>query len=177
MPKDNPMTDVQTLRARARRDVESGAVTQGYKADRAKVVDLLNAALATELVCALRYRFHYFAASGIHSESVKQEFLQHATQELEHADMLAKRIIELGGSPNFSPVGMMDRSHSEYVEGKTITDMLRADLVAERVAIESYTEMIAYVGGDDPTTRRVLEAILAVEEEHAEDLKSLMENG
>src|SRR5262249_5690378 len=139
------------------------------------VLRLLHEALATELVCVLRYKRHYFAATGIHAEAAKAEFLEHAAQELAHADKIAKRIVELGALPNFSPEGMLARSHAEYVEGVTLFDMVREDLIAERVAIESYTEMIAFIGDGDPTTRRLLEDILAQEEEHAEDLKSLIE--
>ncbi|APR85463.1 Bacterioferritin [Minicystis rosea] len=150
-------------------------MTTAYQGDRESVLRLLNEALATEIVCVLRYKRHYFAASGIHSQAVKEEFLEHAKQEERHADRLAQRIVELGGLPNFSPEGMLERSHAEYVEGESLAEMLRENLVAERVAIESYSEMIAYVGADDPTTRRVLEDILAEEEEHADDLKSLLD--
>ena len=169
------LTDVKELRRRARRHIEQGAVTEGYKADRETVIRLLNEALATEIVCVLRYKRHYFMASGINSQAVKQEFLEHANEEQGHADQLAERITQLGGAPNLSPDGMLSRSHSEYVEGDTLVGMLREDLVAERVAIDSYAEMIRYVGESDPTTRRMLEAILAVEEEHAEDLKTLLD--
>ena len=168
------LSDVQTLRKRARQHIESGAVTTGYAADRAAVLDLLNDALATELVCVLRYRRHYFMAKGIHSEAVKTEFLAHAGEELAHADLLAKRICELGGEPNFSPDGLSERSHAEYVEGTNIESMIAENLVAERIAIDSYREMIAYLGAHDPTTRRLLEEILASEEEHADDLVSLL---
>jgi bacterioferritin len=130
--------------------------------------------LATEIVCVLRYKRHHFMAQGLSSEPIAQEFLQHANEEQGHADQIADRIIQLGGSPNFSPEGLLSRSHSEYVEGETLIDMIKEDLVAERVAIDSYTEMIRYVGDDDITTRRVLESILAVEEEHAEDLVSFL---
>jgi bacterioferritin len=168
------VTDIQTLRARARRHIEQGAVTEGYRADRETVIRLLNEALATELVCVLRYKRHHCMASGIHAQSVGQEFLQHATEEQLHADQLAQRIVQLGGAPNFSPEGLLTRSHSEYVEGESLLDMIQEDLVAERIAIESYREMIQYFGNDDPTTRRLMETILAVEEEHAEDLVSLL---
>ena len=172
---DKPfLTDVQELRRRARQHIEEGAVTDGYRGDRSKVVELLNEALATEIVCVLRYKRHYFMAQGIHADPIAQEFLQHANEEQGHADEIAGRIVQLGGSPNFSPDGLLMRSHSEYVEGQTLLDMIKEDLVAERVAIDSYTEMIRYVGDDDITTRRMLEGILAVEEEHADDLLNLM---
>jgi bacterioferritin len=170
------LTNIQTLRKQARKHVEEGAVTQGYSADRVAVIKLLNGALATELVCVLRYKRHYFMAKGIHSESVKAEFLQHANEEMSHADSLAKRIIELGGEPNFSPVGLSDRSHSEYVAVDTLNEMIKEDLIAERIAIESYREMIAYLAENDPTTQRLLKEILAMEEEHAEDLVSILAN-
>jgi bacterioferritin len=173
---DQPfMTDIQTLRARARQHIEQGAVTQGYSADRDTVIRLLQEALATEIICVLRYKRHYFMASGINAQSVAQEFLQHATEEQIHADQIAQRIVQLGGAPNFSPEGLSTRSHSEYIEGESLLDMIKEDLVAERVAIDSYREMIRYFGNDDPTTRRMMESILAVEEEHAEDLVTLLE--
>jgi bacterioferritin len=173
---DKPfLTDVMTLRKRAREHIEMGAVTEGYRADRETVLRLLNEALATEIVCVLRYKRHYFTASGIHAEGVAAEFLAHAGEEQAHADEIAQRIVQLNGDPNFSPEGLLSRSHSEYVEGENLLDMIREDLVAERVAIESYNEMIRYIGEDDPTTRRMLEGILAVEEEHADDLQSLLE--
>jgi bacterioferritin len=169
------LTDIQTLRRRAREHIERGAVTEGYKADRDTVIRILNEALATEIVCVLRYKRHFFMASGLAADSVAQEFLQHANEEQQHADQIAARIVQLGGEPNFSPEGLLTRSHSEYVEGESLIEMIREDLVAERVAIDSYREMIAYLGNDDPTTRRMLEGILAVEEEHADDLVSLLE--
>ena len=173
---DKPfLTDIKTLRERARQHIENGAITEGYSADRDTVVKLLNEALATEIVCVLRYKRHYFMASGIHAEGVAAEFLQHANEEQGHADLIAQRIVQLGGAPNFSPEGLLTRSHAEYVEGDTLTDMIREDLVAERIAIDSYREMINYVGNDDSTTRRMLEGILAMEEEHADDLVSLLE--
>lgn len=172
---DKPfLTDVTELRRRARQHIEEGAVTEGYRGDRETVIKLLNEALATELVCVLRYKRHYFMAQGIHADPIAQEFLQHANDEQGHADQLASRIVQLGGSPNFSPDGLLMRSHSEYVEGSTLIDMIKEDLIAERVAIDSYTEMIRYVGDNDITTRRMLEAILAVEEEHADDLASFL---
>ena len=169
------VTDIQTLRARARQHIEQGAVTPGYRANRETVIRLLNEALATEIVCVLRYKRHYFMASGINAQSVAQEFLQHANDEQTHADQLAQRIVQLGGAPNFSPDGLITRSHSEYIEGVTLLDMIKEDLVAERIAIDSYRDMINYFGNDDPTTRRLMEGILAMEEEHADDLVSLLE--
>lgn len=174
---DQPfLTDIKTLRERARQHIENGAVTEGYKADRETVVKLLNEALATEIVCVLRYKRHYFMATGIHAEGVAAEFLEHANDEQGHADQLAQRIVQLQGEPNFNPEGLLMRSHAEYVEGTTLTDMIKEDLVAERIAIDSYREMIQYFGNEDPTSRRMLEGILAVEEEHADDLVSLLEN-
>jgi bacterioferritin len=168
------LTDVKTLRARARRHIEAGAVTEGYQADRETVVRLLNEALATEIVCVLRYKRHFYMATGIHAQAVAAEFLQHAGEEQQHADQIAARITQLGGAPNFSPDGLATRSHSEYVEGDTLVDMIKEDLVAERVAIDSYGDMIRYLGAKDPTTRRMLEGILAMEEEHADDLANLL---
>ncbi|NOU25113.1 MAG: bacterioferritin [Methylotenera sp.] len=170
------LSDIQSLRARARKDIEAGAVTSGYAANREVVVKLLNEALATELVCVLRYKRHYFMAKGIHSESVKAEFLQHANEEMAHADRLAKRITELGGEPDFSPNGLSERSHAEYITGNSLNAMIKEDLIAERIAIESYREMIAYLADADPTTQQLLKEILAMEEEHADDLASLLDN-
>lgn len=175
MDKKPFLTDVKTLRERARQHIEQGAVTQGYKADRETVINLLNDALATEIICVLRYKRHYFMASGIHSQAAAPEFLEHANEEQQHADMIAHRIVQLGGEPNLNPEGMLSRSHSEYVEGETLMDMIKEDLVAERIAIDSYREMIEYLGTNDSTTRRMLEEILAVEEEHADDLVNLIE--
>ncbi len=174
MKKQPFVTDVKEIRRRARKHIEEGAVTDSYQADRVTVIKLLNEALATEIVCVLRYRRHYFMAQGIHSDPIAQEFLQHANDEQGHADQIAARIIQLGGAPNFNPEGLLTRSHSEYVEGVTLVDMIKEDLVAERVAIDSYTEMIKYVDGKDITTRRMLESILAVEEEHADDMASFL---
>jgi bacterioferritin len=168
------LTDIKTLRARARKHIENGAVTEGYRADRKTVVKLLNEALATEIVCVLRYKRHYFMATGIDAESVAAEFLEHANDEQGHADQIAARIVQLGGEPNFSPEGLLTRSHAEYVEGDTLQDMIKEDLVAERIAIDSYRDMINYFGNDDPTSRRLMEGILAVEEEHADDLVNLL---
>ena len=175
MAKKPFLTDIKTIRKRAREHIEQGAITKGYKADRTTVVKILNEALATEIVCVLRYRRHHYMASGINADSVAQEFLQHANEEQQHADQLAARIVQLGGEPNFSPQGMLTRSHSEYVEGSGLIDMIKEDLVAERIAIDSYREMINYLAKDDPTTRRMLEGILAMEEEHADDLVSMLE--
>jgi bacterioferritin len=169
------LSDIETLRRRAREHIAQGAVTPGYHADRGVVLKLLNEALATEIICTLRYKRHYFMAQGIHAESVAAEFLEHANEEQRHADQIAERITQLGGDPDFSPEGLASRSHAEYVEGDTLEEMLREDLVAERVAIESYTEMVRYFGDKDTTSRRLLESILAVEEEHAEDLVTLLE--
>ena len=171
------LTDVKTLREQARRHIEEGAVTEGYGANREKVIEMLNEALATELVCVLRYRHDYFMARGLASKGVAEEFLEHATEELAHADRLAERIVQLGGEPRFEPDGLSARSHSEYRTGKTLTEALRENLVAERIAIDSYREMAQFIGDSDPTTRRMLEEILAVEEEHADDLADLLQRG
>src|SRR5436853_731714 len=172
---DKPfLTDVTELRRRARKHIEEGAVTEGYRGDRETIIKLLNEALATEIVCVLRYKRHYFMAQGIHSDPIATEFLTHANEEQGHADQIAGRIVQLGGSPNVSPDGRLSRSHSEYVEGQNLVDMIKEDLIAERVAIDSYTDMIRYVGDNDITTRRMLETILAVEEEHADDLVSFL---
>lgn len=170
-----PLSDIQSLRKNARQHIEEGAITTGYAADREKVIRLLNEALATELVCVLRYKRHYFMADGIHAEPVAAEFLEHAQEEMAHADRIAQRIVQLRGEPNFSPEGLSERSHAEYVEGRTLKDMIKENLVAERIAIESYRELVAYIGKHDPTTRRILEEILASEENHADDLVSLLE--
>jgi len=170
------LTDVKTLRARAREHIENGAVTQGYRADRATVIKLLNEALATEIVCVLRYRRHHFMAAGMNAEPVAQEFLTHANEEQQHADQIAARIVQLNGEPNFSPEGLLSRSHAEYVEGENLVDMIKEDLIAERIAIDSYREMIEYIGDKDTTTKRMLEGILAMEEEHAYDLVGLLED-
>jgi bacterioferritin len=174
MAKGQFISDVKAIRRRARQHIENGAVTEGYKADRKTVTKLLNEALATEIVCNLRYRRHYFMAMGIHAQPVAAEFLQHANEEQGHADQIAERITQLGGEPNFNPEGLLSRSHAEYVEGESLIDMIRENLVAERIAIESYGEMVRYLGNDDPTTRRMLEGILAVEEEHADDMADLL---
>ena len=168
------ISDITTLRKRAREHIEQGAITPGYKAERETVIKILNEALATEIICVLRYKRHHFMAVGINAQSVAAEFLEHANEEQIHADQIAQRIVQLGGEPNFSPEGLATRSHAEYVEGENLIDMIKENLVAERIAIDSYREMIAYLGNDDPTTRRMLEGILAMEEEHADDLVGLL---
>jgi bacterioferritin len=170
------LSDVKELRRRAREHMTQGAVTPGYHADRETVVRLLNEALATEIVCTLRYRRHYFMARGIHGEGVAKEFLQHAQDEQQHADQIAARIVQLGGEPNFAPEGLATRSHAEYVEGHTLEEMIKEDLVAERIAFDSSGEMVQYLGEKDPTTRRRLDVILAKEEEHADDLANLLQD-
>ena len=170
------LSDIQELRRRAREHIAQGAVTPGYQADRGTVVKLLNEALATEIVCTLRYKRHYFMAKGIHAEGVAAEFLEHSQDEQQHADQIAERITQLGGAPDFSPDGLATRSHAEYVEGDSLEDMIREDLVAERIAIDSYREIVLYLGEKDPTSRRLMEEILAKEEEHADDLANLLED-
>jgi bacterioferritin len=174
MATDKLQTDLQLLRTRAREHLDDGAVTDGYTADRETVLKRLNDALATELICVLRYRRHHFMARGINSQSVAQEFLAHANEELGHADQLAERIVQLGGEPDFAPDSLTKRSHAEYVEGSTLATMIRENLVAERIAIDSYRSLIQYLSDNDPTTRRLLEGILAVEEEHADELADLL---
>ena len=169
------LSDIRELRERARKHIQQGAVTENYRADRETVVRLLNEALATEIVCVLRYKRHYFMASGIQAQAVAQEFQEHAAEEQQHADLIAERITQLNGEPDLNPEGLASRSHSEYVEGDSLVDMIREDLVAERVAIESYSEIVRYLGNDDPTSRRLMEEILAKEEEHADDLQRLLE--
>lgn len=179
MATSNPakpfLSDIQELRRRARQHIEKGAVTEGYKADLQTVLRVLNEALATEIVCVLRYKRHHFMASGMNAQSVAAEFAEHAAEEQTHADQIAGRITQLGGEPNFSPEGMLMRSHSEYKEGGTLVEMIKEDLVAERIAVESYSEIIRFLGENDPTSRRLMEEILAKEEEHAEDMRSLIE--
>lgn len=170
------LSDIATLRQRARKHISDGAVTPGYSADRETVLKLLNEALATEIVCTLRYRRHFFMAEGILAASIKQEFMTHAEEEQAHADLIAARIVQLGGEPNFDPSTLTARSHAEYAVGNSLEDMVTEDLIAERVAIESYREMITYMDTRDSTTRRMLEGILAKEEEHAEDLASMLED-
>jgi bacterioferritin len=168
------LTDKATLRAQARKNIDEGAVTAGYSADRTEVLKLLNEALATELVCVLRYRRHHFMARGIASKSIADEFLAHSNEEQGHADLLAERIVQLGGEPDFAPDGLSGRSHAEYIAGSSLVDMIKEDLVAERIAIDSYRELIQYLDHDDPTSSRMLKNILAVEEEHAEELSDLL---
>ena len=168
------LTDVETLRRRAREEIDQGPITDAYRADRERVIAVLNEVLATEIVCWLRYKRHYYMATGMNAGPVAAEFLQHATEEAGHADMVAQRITQLRGEPNFNPEGLQTRSHAEYVEGDTLVDMVKEDLVAERVAIASYQEIVRWLGDDDPTTRGLIEQILAVEEEHADDLLSLL---
>src|SRR5262245_35838972 len=168
------LTDVKTLRERARKHIENGAVTAGYPADAKAVCNVLNDALATEIVCVLRYKRHYFMAQGINSESVRAEFLEHASEEQQHADAISERIIQLGGAPDLNPSGLASRAHSEYVEGTTLRSMIEEDLVAERIAIDSYREIVQWLQGKDSTTRKLMEEILAKEEEHAEDLSTLL---
>jgi len=176
MKKKNFLTDVKTLRKRARQHIVEGAVTPGYGADRATVLKLLNDALATEIVCVLRYRRHHFMAKGIQSKSIADEFLLHSNEEQGHADQLAERIVQLGGEPDFSPESLVSRSHAEYVAGVTLLDMIKEDLIAERIAIDSYRDFIQYLADQDPTTRRMLEGILAVEEQHADELADLLQD-
>lgn len=175
MTKIRSMTDVETLRVRAREHTERGAVTAGYSANLTEVLNQLNQALATEIVCVLRYRRHYFMARGIHARGIAAEFLAHSNEEQGHADRIAARIVQLGGEPDFAPDGLTKRSHAEYVAGETLLDMIHEDLVAERIAIDSYREMVQYLGDDDPTTSNMLKEILAVEEEHADELADLLE--
>lgn len=168
-------TDVQTLRQRARQHMQEGAVTQTYGADRETVVKVLNDALATEIVCILRYRRHYYMAQGLASESVKAEFLEHANEEQQHADKISERIVQLGGEPDLNPDTLTARSHAQYIEGDGLVDMIKEDLVAERIAIDSYREIAQWLGDKDPTTRRMMEEILENEEEHAEELNSMLQ--
>lgn len=176
VPASRPfLSDIQTLRDRARRHIEDGAVTDEYAGDRQTICKILNEALATEIVCVLRYRRHHFMVKGVLAQPIKAEFLEHSEEEQAHADQIAERIVQLGGEPNFSPEGLTSRSHAEYVEGETLIDMIKEDLVAERIAVESYTEIVQFLGQKDPTTRRIMEAILAKEEEHADELNDLLE--
>ena len=171
------LTDVVTLRERARAEIEKGPITEAYGADRERVIQVLNEALATEIVCWMRYKRHYFTAKGSPAaEPIAAELLVHANEELAHSDLLATRIVQLQGEPNYNPDGILGRSHAEYDESPDLRDMLREDLVAERVAIASYTEIIKWLGTDDPSTRRIFEDILAQEEEHADDLLGFLED-
>ncbi|RZA30984.1 MAG: bacterioferritin [Lysobacteraceae bacterium] len=172
---DTKLTDVATLRANARKNIEEGAITGTYHADKQVVIKLLNDALATEYVCVLRYYRHYFMASGMLADSVKAEFLEHAQQEQAHAHKLAERIVQLGGEPDLNPDTLTKRSHAEYKEGQNLRDMVKEDLIAERIAIDSYREMINYIGDRDTTTKRILESILAQEEEHADEFADLLD--
>jgi bacterioferritin len=174
MEKSTFLQDIEQIRWRARQDIELGPVTQDYEADRETVLRLLNEALATEIVCMLRYRRHYHTARGIHARPIAAEFLEHARDEESHAEQLAERIVQLGGNPDYNPDGILSRSHSEYVEGGGLIEMVREDLVAERIAIESYAAIARYLGFKDPTSRRVMEEILAKEEEHANDLADIL---
>ena len=175
MTKTRRMSNVKALRTQARKHIEEGAVTAGYSADRAEVLKLLNEALATEIVCVLRYRRHHFMARGIHAKSIADEFLVHSDEEQGHADQIAARIVQLGGEPDFAPDSLSGRSHAEYVASGNLVGMIMEDLVAERIAIDSYREMIDYLGSQDPTTSRMLKGILAVEEEHADELADFLE--
>lgn len=174
MPEQLFLNDVKTLRDRARQHIEQGAVTPGYEGDRDTVLKILNTALATEVICVLRYKLHYFMANGINAESIAAEFAEHANEEQQHVDQIAERIVQLGGKPDLSPDSLSARSHTEYVEPEALVDMIKENLVAERIVIDSYREIIRYLGNGDPTTRRMFEEILAVEEEHADDLVSLL---
>jgi len=176
MEKKSLLTDVQTLRKHARQHIDEGAVTAGYGADRKIVLKLLNEALATEIVCVLRYRRHHFMAKGIQAKGIADEFLVHSNEEQGHADQIADRIVQLGGEPDFSPDSLASRSHAEYIEGESLVGMIKEDLVAERIAIDSYRDFIQYLGTQDSTTRRMLETILAVEEQHADELSNLQED-
>jgi len=168
------LTDIKTIRERARQHIDDGAVTAGYDAERDTVIKLLNEALATEIVCTLRYRRHYFMAKGPNSKSVADEFLAHSNEEQGHADQIAERIVQLGGEPDLSPDSLASRSHAEYVEGTSLTDMIKENLVAERIAIDTYREIVQFIGEKDPTSRRLMESILAVEEEHADEMLDLL---
>jgi len=170
-----PSIDVKAMRERARHNIESGAVTEDYRGDRGAILELLDQALATELLCVLRYKRHYYMAYGLSGGTAAAEFLEHAKQEEGHADSIAQRIVQLRGEPNFNPDTLSRRSHAEYAEGKSLRDMVKEDLIAERIAIESYRDIVEFIGDRDPTTRRLMESILAVEEEHADDLVTLLE--
>ncbi|AYN94219.1 MULTISPECIES: ferritin-like domain-containing protein [Pseudomonas] len=169
------LTDIETIRQRARQHIEDGPITEGYSADRETVIKLLNDSLATEIVCTLRYKRHYFMATGIKASVAAAEFQEHADQEQEHADRLAERIVQLGGEPDFNPEGLLTRSHAQYAEGHDLRDMIKEDLIAERIAIDTYREIVQYIGDKDPTTRRIFEDILAQEEEHADDMAGLLQ--
>jgi bacterioferritin len=166
--------DIEEIRRRAVEKMDDGAVTASYRADREKVIEILNEVLATETVCTLRYRSHYFRAKGVHAPGIEDEFLEHANEEQQHADRVAKRITELGGTPNLDPAGLATRSHAEYGSGETLLDLVKEDLIAERIAIATYSEIVRWLGNDDPTTRRMMEELLATEEEHADDMAKLL---
>ena len=176
MSTPTTLTDVATLRSQARQHIEQGAITPSYSADRIEVIKLLDQALATELVCVLRYRNHHFMARGINAKSIAAEFLAHSNEEQAHADQIAARIVQLGGEPNFSPDTLTSRSHAEYLTSSSLTEMIKENLIAERIAIDSYREMIQYIGDQDSTTTQMLKGILAVEEEHADELADLMQD-
>ncbi len=171
----SPLSSTQTLRANARKRIEDGAITPGYSADRKRIISLLNAALATEWVCVLRYYRHYFMAKGMLADAVKGEFLEHAQQELAHANRIAERIVQLGGEPDLDPDTLTARAHAEYKEGRDLREMVKEDLIAERIAIDSYREMIGFIGDSDTTTKRMLEQILEQEEEHADEFADLLD--
>lgn len=175
LPSQPFKSDIEKIRERARAKMMDGAVTDAYKADKTSVLEVLNEVLATELVCVLRYKSHYYASKGLNKESIGQEFLQHAAEEQVHADMVCERITQLGGEPNLNPAGLATRSHSEYKGGSTMAELIKEDLVAERIAVETYSEVIRWLGNDDPTTRRMMEVLLAKEEEHANDMLDLIE--
>ena len=168
------VSDLKRIREQARRHMEAGAVTEGYKADREQVLAVLNDVLATEIVCVLRYKRHFFMARGINADSIKAEFLQHANEEQQHADWVAERITQLNGEPNFNPEGMASRSHSQYQEGSSLIEMIKEDLIAERIAVQSYADIARWLGEDDPTTHRLIVEILKSEEEHAEELANML---
>ncbi len=169
------VTDIKAIRDRAREHMMDGAITSAYKADRERVLEVLNEVLATEIVCTLRYKSHYYLATGMYKEPVAAEFLEHAAEEQVHADLICERITQLGGQPNLNPSGLAERSHSEYRGGESLRDLVKEDLVAERIAVETYSEIIRWLGDDDPTTRRVMETILSTEEEHATDMLDLLD--
>lgn len=176
MQKKPFTSNTNEIRAKARQHIEDGAVTDGYRANREQIIEMLNSVLATEIVCNLRYKNHYFLASGIHSEAVAAEFLEHAKQEEEHANKVSRRIVQLNGKPDWSPDSLTKRSHADYVAGISLTQMIKENLIAERIAVETYREMVAYIGDDDPTTRRIIEEILAQEEEHADEMANLLKD-
>ena len=167
-------SDIEEIRRRAKEKIDDGAVTAAYKGDTEKVCEVLNEVLATETVCVLRYKHHYFMAQGIHASGVEDEFLEHANDEQDHADRVAKRITELGGKPNLDPKGLATRSHAEYGTGEKLEDMIKEDLIAERIAVQTYSDIVRWLGTDDPTTRRLMEDLLAKEEEHADDMAKLL---